>query len=200
MKSRQPDFFDHHRDFAPRRHTHGGPQAKGQRKLARPLDPQKPVHLILKSSHARGNLSLLGAHNQLVVAKIVEKWAAKFHVKIHGLENMGNHLHIVASFPKREFFQDFLRTITAMIARAVTGSRRGKPFGKRFWDRMAFTRVITGARDQRGMNNYLNKNAAERDFGPLSRKTIEQYEAATREARRKGVDIWRILERLGPTT
>ena len=86
----------------------------------------------------------------------------------------------------------------AVIAREITGARRGRPFGKRFWDELAFTRVIAGGRDFRGMKKYLHKNAAERDFGTLARKTIEEYERAQRIARGKGVDVWRVLERLGP--
>lgn len=167
------------------------------RKCERPLDTRKPVHLVLKSSHARHAMSFLGAKNRIKILKIIKENARRFHVKIHRFENIGNHLHVVASFPRRENFQNFLRTITSLIARAVTGARKGQPFGKRFWDHLAFTRVIMGHRDLSGIKNYLSKNALEREVGGLSRATVEQYEAAERKARRRGVEVWRILEELG---
>lgn len=194
MKRRQTDFFEKQRDYAPRRHTHGGGVGGGLRKLARPLDSKRPVHLVLKSSHARGHLSFLGYKNRLTVKKILEGRARQFHVVIHRYENVGSHLHIIASFPRAKNFQNFLRTVTALIARAVTGARKGKPFGKRFWDGLAFTRVIMGWRDLQGTRGYLAKNALEREFGCLSRKTVEEYEAAQRKARLRGIDVWKILE------
>lgn len=194
MKTRQFDFFTSQREHAPCRLTHGGRRSKGLRKIARPLDSRRPIHLVLKSSHARGRLNFLTTKNRPLVEKIVREWARYFHVKIHGFENVGSHLHIIASFPKRECFGNFLRTVTALIAREVTGSRKGRPFGKRFWDDLAFTRVIAGWRDFRGMKNYLFKNHLEREIGEVSRKTVEEYERAEREARRRGVDVWRILD------
>jgi len=194
MKPKQLDFFSKEREHAPNRRSHGGGDARGLRKVARPLDTRQPIHIVLKSSHARGRLSFLGTKNRLLVEKTVRQWARRFHVKIHGLENVGTHIHVIASFPKRECFGHFLRTVTALIAREITGARKGRPFGKRFWDDLAFTRVITGWRDLRGMKNYLFKNALERDLGALSRKTVEDYERAEREAKRRGVDVWRILE------
>jgi hypothetical protein len=139
-------------------------------------------------------MSFLSAHNRLEVARIIRVRARQFHIKIHHYENVGNHLHVVASFPMRELFQDFLRTVTALISRFVTGSKKGKPFGKRFWDGLAFTRVVMGHRDFRGLANYLLKNALERDLGKLSRTTVEEFEAAQRKARRQGVDVWAILD------
>jgi hypothetical protein len=41
---------------------------------------------------------------------------------------MSNHIHIVATFQNRVALQNFLRTSTALIARAMTGARKGRPF------------------------------------------------------------------------
>jgi len=193
MRARQIDFFEKNYDHTPRRLSHGGSLAQGRRKLTRPLDPKRPVHLVLKSSAARGKLSLLGANNKLAVEDILRRWARYFGVTIHSFENMGNHLHIVARFPRRGNFQKFLKTICAQIAKHATGARKGRPFGRRFWDSPAFTRVITGRRGWLAITNYFKKNEIERSVGPLARKTVEMYEEATRKARRRGVDIWEIL-------
>ena len=188
--ARQTDLFQNDKKLAPRQLTHGGRRAHGR--SVRPLDRKRPVHLVLKSSLAKGKLSLLT--HKLKVKKIIEERAKQFHVTIHGQENMGNHYHLVATFARREGFQDFLRTVTALIAREVTGARKGRPFGQRFWDQLAYTRVVMGRRDLGGVMNYLQKNKIEREHGALGRKTVEEYEAALTIARRKGIDVWRILD------
>lgn len=193
MRARQIDFFENDNDLAPRRISHGGTESQHKRKLSRPLDPKRPVHLVLKSSEARGPLSFLGPKHRLPVERILRHWAEKFAVKIHLYENMGNHLHVVVSFPKRANFQKFLKTVTAQIAKQVTGARKGRPFGRRFWDALAFTRIITGQRDFFGIKNYFFKNKIERDIGGLSRKTVEEFEKVERTARRRGCGVWEIL-------
>jgi REP element-mobilizing transposase RayT len=130
---------------------------------------------VLKASCAKGKLSLLT--HKLIVKKIITERARQFRVTLHYGENMGNHLHVVATFARREDFQNFLRTVTALIARAVTDARKGKPFGQRFWDQLAYTRAITGRRDARGVQNYLQKNQIERDYGVLGRQAVEERES-----------------------
>jgi hypothetical protein len=41
------------------RSTHGGELARGKRKTMRPLDPKQALHLVLRSSKAKGSLSML---------------------------------------------------------------------------------------------------------------------------------------------
>lgn len=188
MQSRQRDFLSKHTKFAPNRVQHGG-VTKGRRKTIRPLDRKKPLHLVLKSSAAKGSLSFLGAKNRLFVERTIRDTAKKFGVTVHSFQNVGNHLHAIVKFTKREGFQNFLRTATALIARAVTGARRGKPFGRRFWDALAFTRVINGRRDLAQTEAYLAKNELEREEGKAIRTLYELAEkflrAQHREARRK---------------
>jgi REP element-mobilizing transposase RayT len=193
MRAKQKDLFENHKSLAPRRLSLGG--GKSHAKFTRPLDRKRQVHLVLKASCAKGKLSLLT--HKLVVKKIITERARQFRVTLHHGENMGNHLHIVATFGRREDFQNFLRTVTALIAREITGARKGKPFGQRFWDQLAFTRVVTGRRDEHGVQKYLQKNQIEREYGAMARQTVEEYETAMREAKRKRVDVWRILERSG---
>ena len=141
------------------------------------------MHLTLKSSAAKGNLSLLSVKNRLFVEKTIRERAQQFGVSIQRLENMGNHVHAILKFKRREDFQNFLRTITALIARFVTGAKRGRPFGKKFWDALAFTRVVTSFRDLMKLDNYLNKNAVERFAGKTGREAIEESEARFRKER-----------------
>jgi REP element-mobilizing transposase RayT len=191
---KQGDFFKGHREHAPNRRTHGGEGSKHTRKLIRPLSSRKPLHLVLKSSHAKGKLTMRGLENEPAIEEILRKNARQFVVTIHWMQNVGNHIHLVLSFKRRVWFQNFLRTIAALIARQVTKARKGKPFGKPFWDYLAFTRVITGRRDFLGMKNYINKNRIEAEVHPLARKAVEEYQAAEKKAKKLGVDVWRILE------
>lgn len=192
-KAIQKDFFSKRSDFAPRRHTHGGVDSTGRRKLHRPLDRKRPLHLVMKSSHAKERLSLLSPQNKAAVAKIFARRAQQFGVTIHRLENMGNHVHAIVTFKRKEEFQNFLRTVSALIARKVTGARKGKPFGKRFWDQLVFTRVVYGRRAMMALGNYLEKNEIEREVNWLARKVVDDYEKASAKAKRLKCDVWELL-------
>ena len=176
MQTRQFDLFLKDREYGPHRASYGGHLSKGRRKIARPLDRRKPLHLVLKSSHAKGSLSFLSAKNKLNVEKIFRTRSAQFGVTVQGFENMGNHIHALVKFKRKDDFQNFLRTVSALIARAVTGARKGKPFGKRFWDALAFTRVVNGLKDLRGLAKYFVKNEVEREIGAYGRFVIEESE------------------------
>lgn len=201
----QKDFFKSGSEFGANRISHGGAIATNKRKTRRPLAANKPVHLLMKSSSATGRLSFLGAKNRLQIHAILRKTAAKYRVTVRAYENVGNHLHLLLAFKTREEFQNFLRTLTATIARFVTGARKGKSFrknyGKRFWDHLAFTRIITGRRDYASILNYFFKNKLERDLGHESREAVEIHERAERLANRRGVNVedilfeWSLVER-----
>ena len=233
-KAKQLDLLTSQRAFAPRRITHGG-EGKKQRKLMRPLDTRKPIHLVLKSKHAKGKLSLLGAKNRLTVVRIITERARQFKITLHQKQNVGNHIHILASFRTKPGLQNFLRTIAALIAREVTGARRGRPFRPltkselrerpeprekqakkqlhsqakesertpstakspqakvRFWDHLAFSRVVFGKRDFLSTMRYLYKNEVEAAWGPRARKGIEEFDKADRLARKTARDVWEIL-------
>jgi hypothetical protein len=142
------------------RRTHGGVGSLGHRKESRPLDKKLWTHLILKSEKACGAFGFLRPKNQLFIAKLFEKKALKFHVTIQSFANVGNHLHVKLKFANRDDFQNFLRSITSLIARFVTGARKGKPFGK-FWDGLAYTRVVTTKKEELLLRGYLKANRIE---------------------------------------
>ncbi len=198
--ARQKDFFIASQDLKPHRVSHGGECAQNKRKIIRPLDRKKPVHTVFKSSLAKGQYNFLNVKHRLKVQEIIRASALKFGVTIHRFENMGNHLHLVLSFTKRGGVQNFLRTVSAVIARLVTGACKGKPFGKKFWDHLVFTRVVSGRRDFQRLMNYMQKNEIERDNGPLNRTVVELFEKAQQKARRRGVDVWVVLDEINQLT
>lgn len=159
------------------RTQHGGLKNKGFRKLERPLSTKKWIHLNLKSDKAKGPLSFLTPKNKLLIKKIIRAKARKFGVKIADGANVGNHIHLKIKIQNRESFQKFLKSITCLIARKVTGARRGHKFG-RFWQGLAFTRVLTSALEELNLKGYIQANKIEAQKGELAReKFLKQFSA-----------------------
>lgn len=92
--------------------------------MRRPLDARKPLHIVMRSSKARGQYNLLRTEHTNRVKKIFYKQAERFGVRIESFANVGNHVHLVVRFAKRRLVQNFLRTVAALVARAVTGAKK----------------------------------------------------------------------------
>lgn len=175
MRAVQPDLFNQFTSKAEKREhkrrlTHGGVKSKGKRKLRRPLSTKKWMHLILKSDRAAGKYSMLSQRNSRWIDQLIRAKAKKFGVELKDFVNMGNHIHFQLRVVSRESFQNFLRSITNLIARYVTGARRGVRFG-RFWQGLAFTRVITSFIELTQLDYYFtaNKVEARRGYGSRQR-------------------------------
>lgn len=148
--------------------THGGSSAHGRRKEYRPLSTKSPIHLVLRASKAKGKLSLLQKNNRIFVEQTFRKQARKYGVALLKLVNVGNHLHVEVKITARKEFQNFLRSVTCLVARKITGAKRGKRFG-RFWDHLAFTRVVKSRYEQRILKTYFLANSIEAIGGPMAR-------------------------------
>ncbi len=151
-----------HESFEPRV-RHGGEVRKGRRKLERPIDPKRPMHITFRSTKAKGRLSFHGrSHgpNGLSVDTLVRALAKRYRIRVYQYANSGNHLHLLARGSKRKDIQDFLRAVGSKVAQLVTGARKGKAFGK-FWDALAFTRVVAWGRDFTEVRYYVLKNQLE---------------------------------------
>lgn len=171
MKAKQLSIFDLSSEQEKRfksRFSHGGGSTKGKRKERRPLATKKWMHLVLKSTAAKGKYSMLSPANAQRVEKIVNQKAKKFGIDLKNFVNMGNHIHFQLRIVSRSGFQAFLRAITCLIARAVTGAKRGKSFGK-FWDGLAFTRIISTLEELVRLEGYLKANEIERQMGYQAR-------------------------------
>jgi REP element-mobilizing transposase RayT len=125
----------------------------------------------MRSSKARGKLNF--RNHQIAVNRIIEAAALRSKIKVHKFANVGNHLHMLISFKKRASAQRFMREVAGIIARVVTGARKGKPFGK-FWDLLAHSRVVTGLRDMRNVLDYVFINQIEGQFGKSARRSLEE--------------------------
>jgi REP element-mobilizing transposase RayT len=138
--------------------------AKG-RLGCRPISTKSTMHLILRSSKAKGDWSFKKIQNENKIKVVIQKFSRKYGVKILSLANVGNHLHFQIKLSNRRVYPSFIRAIAGSIAMAVTGSAKGKPFKKcakdRFWDYRPFTRIVAGLRDFLGLRDYIQLNQLE---------------------------------------
>src|SRR4051812_20183141 len=93
MKPAQPSLFKTEKLKAYTRLEHGGTLRRGKRKLIRPIDPKRPVHVVLKSSRARGHWSLLTRDQ--AIRNLIRRFGQKFEVELKEYANAGNHLHLL---------------------------------------------------------------------------------------------------------
>ncbi len=154
-------------------YSFGGITLKKRRKTARPLIEGLVHHVVFKSSKASGKLSFY--HHKGLVNGLLKERAKKFYIEILDFVNMGNHLHLKVRFKDRKRFQNFLRTFSAILARKITGAHRSKSFGK-FWDGLAFTRVLISKIEELGLRGYFEGNHRQRELGYAERETyLKQF-------------------------
>lgn len=157
------------------RTTHGGVITKGKRKEFRPLSTKKTIHLVLKSDKAKGAHSFLTHKNKPMIETILKEKSQKFGVKIAEHANVGNHIHLKLRIRSREGFQKFLKAVTCLIARKVTGAKKGQKFGP-FWQGLAFTRVLTSAFEELQLKGYIEANRRQARLGYRERqKFLEEF-------------------------
>jgi REP element-mobilizing transposase RayT len=139
--------------------THGGTLATGKRKVARPIATKRPMHLVLKSSNACGPRSLHSKSRWLEA--LLRKLSSQCGVRVFRYSNNGNHLHLVVQARTRKGFQTFLMAFSGTVAQKMTGSRKGNPQSKRFWDAIPFTRILEWGKDFKNAIAYTEQNYLE---------------------------------------
>lgn len=82
---------------------------------------------------------------------------------------MGNHLHLKVKFKDRRRFQQFLKSFSALLAREITGAKKGNPFGK-FWDGLVFTRILMSSFEELGLKGYFTGNHIQKEIGYKQRE------------------------------
>jgi REP element-mobilizing transposase RayT len=152
------EFHDYWKESG--RKVHGGVYAQGKRKTQRPFDSRKPVHLVLRSSRAKGELSMLRINRQIKIKRLIEKYARRWNISLYKYSNNGNHLHILLRAKDRGGFQRFLRTVTGVVARLVLKAKRGARQGQ-FWDTLAFTRIADWGQSFKNAKAYVLQNILE---------------------------------------
>ena len=139
----QLPLFDRPTRAELRRTEHGGDVRRGKRKLERPVSTRRPMHVVLTA--ARGRCSLL--RYDRIVRDVLRGMARRFDVRVYDFANVNSHLHIVVRARRREASQGFLRSFAGIVARRITGARRGRPCGAVFKG-LAWSRVVSWGRDK----------------------------------------------------
>ena len=139
----------------------GGEHSVGKRKGRRPLDRKKGIHLVLRSSLAVKEKSFLSPRHAGFIKGLVAKLSRAYGIRVYEFSNVGNHLHLLIRVQHREDFKTFLRVLSGKIAQRITGAVKGKPFGKRFWDLPAYTRIVEWGKAFRTTRQYVYKNTLE---------------------------------------
>jgi REP element-mobilizing transposase RayT len=131
------------------------------------------MHLTLHSKRARGKWSLFRYKRE--VREALRACAQRTGVRIYDFANVGSHLHLLVRARRRGAFQAFLRSFAGIVARTVTGAKRGRPVrGGRFWDGLAWSRVVTWGHQYWTVRHYIFRNRIEASHGPGFRRALEQ--------------------------
>jgi hypothetical protein len=151
---------------------HGGDERLGRRKLERPVSTRKPMHVTLHSRRAKGAWSL--RRHEQAVREALRLCGRRSGVRVYDFANVGTHVHLLVRAKRREAFQMFLRSFAGLVARAVTGARRGRPLqGGRFWSGLAWSKVVAWGRDYWQVRHYIFRNEIEATAGPAVRLAFE---------------------------
>ncbi len=141
--------------------VHGGEYSVGKRKKARPLNTRKPIHLTLRSSFAAGKYSFRTKKNEAFISKLITSLSRKWGIRLYKHSINSNHLHFSLKALTRRGFQNFLRVLSAQVATFVFGAKKGNPFGKRFFDLPAFTRIAEWGKPFKTLTDYVVQNILE---------------------------------------
>jgi hypothetical protein len=164
--------------------SHGGELNQGKRKTSRPIDPKQSLHVVLRSSQAKGKHSLLHPKHCDAIHRLTHALAKRWGIKLYRYANVGNHLHLLVKVPSRAVWQRFLKELAGGIAILVTGARKGQALrknstGRGFWDHLAFTRIVYFGRDFAQMGSYIIKNLFESAGVPMKRLLAQGFQILT---------------------
>jgi REP element-mobilizing transposase RayT len=143
--------------------SYGGDLLKKRkgRKTGRPVSVKHSMHLVLKSSKAKGEWSFRNKMNAQKIENIVKKFSEKYSVRINSLANVGNHLHFHIQLLMRGSYKPFIRAITSAIAMAITCASRWNKLGIKFWDYRPFTTLVQSFRQLLNLKDYMMINQLE---------------------------------------
>ncbi|MCM2279322.1 MAG: hypothetical protein NDJ89_14700 [Oligoflexia bacterium] len=150
--------------------AHGGDHTRGKRKSRRPFDPKQALHVVLRSSGARGELSMLHPRHRDPILALLNRLKQRWGVAVYRYANVGNHLHLLIRAKSRANWQGFIRELSGGIAMIVTGAKKGNALPRAqglelpetarraFWDGLVYTRIVRFGRDFRMIAEYVCKN------------------------------------------
>jgi REP element-mobilizing transposase RayT len=152
--------------------SYGGAGLK--RIMRRPVVPRRAHHITLRALQARGEWSFLRPKNYALIRDVLRRQAKKHTVALESFVNVGNHLHLKVRPQTRVGFANFLRSVTCLLSRAITGARKGRPLKQRFFDALAWSRVLRTWAEEKILNQYFADNALEAALGTEVREADKE--------------------------
>ena len=134
-------------------------KTRAGRKGYRPLAIGHSLHLVLRSSAARGACSFWRPQHKRQIQFLVKKFSERHGLRVFSMANVGNHLHMHVRVPHRRGYLRFIRGLSAAIEMAVT--KNSATPRKRFWDQRPFSRVVFGRRAFARVQDYVDLNHLE---------------------------------------
>lgn len=169
------------------RFAFGGAQLNGSHpKTKRIFSPKLPLHVVLKSSQAKGVRSFLRFSRE--IAHILARQASRHQIRLQQVANAGNHIHLLLEAPSRNHLSAFLRAVSGRIAQKVLGAQTYQANSdepRSFWDARPFSRIVSRGCDHRNVARYLGMNSTE--MTGLSRSGTHQVFAEIQDALRRGL-------------
>jgi REP element-mobilizing transposase RayT len=161
--------------------SHGGDLRQEKRKIRRPFDPKEALHVVLRSSVAKGEQSMLHPKNSRAIHDFSHRLAERWGVRVYRYANVGNHLHFLVKAPSRAVWRRrFIRELAGGIPVLVTGAKKGLALsrnksGRGFWDGLVFTRIVHFGRDFENLARYIIKNLFEASGVPVKKLMERGY-------------------------
>lgn len=158
-------------------------------RLRRPVVSDQSMHVVMRSSLARGRLSL--HKNEAKIQKLIRQMSVNHGVRIYKFANVGNHIHIHLRVTRPIKWKGFISGLAGGIARSVgflrvpeeksvtvgrggflTGGQSDRSRG--FWDARPFSRRVYWGRDFRTVRDYVTLNCLEAQGVVPSRKLLRK--------------------------
>lgn len=142
-----------------KQHTYGG--ALNYRKVARPFDSKKLIHVVFK---AKVGKAVWFTRSQRSIEKVLVDAAQRYGVRLKDFAIQTDHIHVLAYGRRKEEFSKFLRFFAAEMGRKYKGvfARLGFKKPQDFWVHRPFTRLVSWSR--RSLSHvlaYFKKNRDE---------------------------------------
>ena len=137
---------------------YGGSFSKGKAKIARPFNSKKPLHTVLKLNPS---YSFYKKENKKIARGLVNKYAKRSALKLYQTSFNSSHIHLLAKAETQKNFQNFLRVVSGVIARKITGCEKGKPLNGKFWEVIVWSKIINWGKHFLSTCRYILQNELE---------------------------------------
>lgn len=139
-------------------------RTKAKNRGARPLSSKHSLHVVMRSSQAKGLWSFQNQKKIQKISNYLQVFSLGKGVQILSFANVGNHLHLHIKITNRTLYKAWIRGLSSALAMMVAGKaglKKLKEQGKTFWDYRPFTRVVQSFKAFLNLKDYIQINQFE---------------------------------------